>query len=228
MKGFQILDEYDTITAALNGMSIARAGDGEGAIMQGRSAKSQEYDKRLAAIMLECFTSPCDEVLACVPTFRKDGPKWQSFWHKWEPRFRTLMNPKQLYGSAFCTRPDSEPRIDTPAYWELVRSLWLGKDVMLVRGSGKSLTPERLEGAASVQEVLCPVRHAFSEYDNLCRIVRQEHAGRTVLLCCGSTATAMAYELGREHIHCVDVGHIGMFVGRREGQFNPEGNNAAS
>lgn len=220
MKGFRIMSEWDTLKAAVDGKSLSRAGDGEGAIMQGRSAKSQEYDRRLASIMRECFTKPSDKVLACVPTFDKSGPKWPTFWHKWEPRFRTLMNPAMTYGSAFVTRPDSCPSIDYPAYWTLMRSLWAGKDVVLVRGSGKSLTAERLPEAANVHEILCPVRHAFSEYDTLKARLKAEHAGRTVILACGATATALAYELGNEGIHCVDLGHAGMFVGRREGQFN--------
>lgn len=219
MKGFRIMSEWDTLQAAVNGKSLARSGDGEAAIMQGRSAKSQEYNKRLASIMRECFTKPSEHVLACVPTFDKSGPKWHSFWHKWEPRFRTLMNPVMTYGSAFVTRPDSAPAIDTPAYWNLMRSLWAGKDVVLVRGSGKSLTAERLPEAASVHEILCPVRHAFTEYDTLKARLKAEHAGRTVILCAGATATALAYELGNDGVHCVDLGHAGLTIGRREGQY---------
>lgn len=231
MKGYKILSEWDTLQAAIKGKSLARAGDGEGALMQGRAAKSQEYDKRLSAIMRECFTKPSDKVLACVPTFDRKGPKWNSFWHKWEPRFRTLMNPAMVFGSAFVSRPDSAPHIDYPLYWNTMRSLWAGKDIMLIRGSGKSLTHERIEGANSVEEILCPVRHAFTEYDALCARVRSSHGGRTVIACCGATATAMAYELGNEGIHVVDLGHAGLWLGRREGQvaaehgIQQEGNN---
>lgn len=219
MKGFRIMSEWDTLKAAVDGKSLARSGDGEWKIIQGHSAKSQEYDKRLAAIMRECFTQPSDKVLACVPTFDKNGPKWRSFWRMWEPRFRALMNPSMTYGSSLITRPDSAPHIDYPAYWTLMRSLWAGKDVVLVRGSGKSLTAERLPEAANVHEILCPVRHAFSEYDTLKARLKAEHAGRAVILCCGATATALAYELGNEGIHCVDLGHAGLTIGRREGMY---------
>lgn len=218
MKGFNILSETETLQAAVNGMSIARLGDGEIKVAAGGNAKSQQRHPRLAALIRELLIRPGLEVLPCVPTFRKDSPKRQ-FWNGQEPRFRALMSPDVQYGSSLITRPDSAPWIDTPEYWDLMRSLWAGKDVMLLRGSGKSLTPERLSLAKSVQEVLTPVRHAFSEYDNLKSIVRSEHGGHTVLLACGSTATALAYELGNEGIHMVDVGHAGMFVGRREGQF---------
>lgn len=224
MKGYKILSEWDTLQQALKGVSIYRYGDGELGIMSGRAAKSQEHDKRLAAIMKRGLLEP-GIALPCIPTFDRNGAKWHSFWHKYEARFRPFLNPAVQYGSAFVSRPDSATHIDYPAYWNAVRQLWQGKHVVLVRGSGKSLTAERLEGAKGVLEILCPVRHAFTDYDKLCALIRTQHDGRTVLLACGATATAMAYELGNEGIHCVDGGHIGMFCGRREGQFNPEGNN---
>ena len=226
MKGFDVRGEYETLRAVVAGASIGRLGDGEAKLIQGHSAKSQQYDRRLAGIMREFLQRP-GITLCGVPTFDRSGAKWVSFWAGWERRFAAIMNKNITYYSSLITRADSATHIDTPAYWDMMRSLWRDKDVMLIRGSGKSLTAERLPEAKSVQEILCPVRHAFSEYDNLCRIVRAEHGGRTVILCCGATATAMAYELGNERIHVVDLGHAGLTIGRREGMYNQEGNNAS-
>lgn len=224
MKGFTIRNEWETLQAIVSASSCGRFGDGEEKLMRGQSAKSQEYDKRLASIMRAFIREP-GKVLCGVPTFDRNGPKWHSFWKHYEPRFRAVMNPSVVYYSSLITRPDSAPNIDSPLYWDTMRSIWSGKDVMLVRGSGKSLTAERLPEASAVQEVLCPVRHAFSEYDNLRALIKREHAGRPVILCCGATATALAYELGNEGIYCIDLGHAGLTIGRREGQFNTEGNN---
>lgn len=222
MKGFVIQDETTTLQAVVNGASIGRLGDGEVKLIQGHSAKSQEYDKRLATLMKEFVWSP-GKVLCGVPTFDRNGPKWTSFWHAYERRFRPLMNPSVRYSSAFVSRPDSAPHIDCKTYWDLMRQLWKGKDIVLVRGSGKSLTKDRLDAeAASVHEILCPVRHAFSEFDSLCDEIRAIHGKRTVLLACGATATALAYVLGNEGIHMVDLGHAGLWVGRREGQVAAE------
>lgn len=215
-----ILSEQETLQRAVDGQSIARYGDGELGIMSGRAAKSQEHHPRLAMLMKECLRAPA-KVLPCIPTFDRKGAKWTSFWHKYEARFRPYLSPSVVYGSAFVSRPDSATHIDTPEYWNLMRRLWVGKDVVLVRGSGKSLTKERLESEAeSVHEILCPVRHAFSEFDNLCDELRAIHGKRTVLLACGATATALAFVLGNEGLHMVDLGHAGLFIGRREGQFS--------
>lgn len=214
-----ILSEQETLQRAVDGQSIARYGDGECGIMSGRAAKSQEHHPVLARLMKECLRAP-GVVLPCIPTFDRKGAKWTSFWHKYEARFRPYLSPSIVYGSAFVSRPDSATHIDTPEYWNLMRRLWVGKDVVLVRGSGKSLTKERLETEAeSVHEILCPVRHAFSEFDSLCDELRAVHGKRTVLLACGATATALAYVLGNEGLHMVDLGHAGLFIGRREGQF---------
>lgn len=220
MKGYDIRSEWETLVNAVNGMSLGRSGDGEQKIATGKSAKSQQYDKRLADILKAFYKAP-GVVMCGIPSFDKRSPKYVTFWRGYEARFRPLLNPSVVYFNAFVSRPDSSPWIDVPEYWQAMRQLWAGKDVILVRGSGKSLTKERLEAEAeSVHEILCPVRHAFTEYDNLKATLKREHAGRTVLLAAGATATALAYELGNEGIHMVDLGHAGMFVGRREGQFN--------
>lgn len=229
MKGIRIMSEWDTLQAAVGGRSIYRYGDGELGIMAGRGAKSQEHHPMLATLLKQGLLDKTGAAIPCIPTFDRNGAKWTSFWHKYEARFRPYLRADITYGSAFVSRPDSATHIDTPDYWDLMRKLWKGKDVMLVRGSGKSLTAERLmDEAASVEEILCPVRHAFSEYGALYERIEKEHAGRTVLLACGAAATALAYELGNNGVHMVDLGHAGMFVGRREGQFNPEGNDASS
>jgi hypothetical protein len=120
------------------------------------------------------------------------------------------MLTERPYGSAFVTRPDSAPWIDTDEYWGLVSSLWVGQDVTLVRGSSKSFTAERLlsAGAGTVTEIIAPRQHAWTRADELLeRIGRPTRA----LLCLGPTATVLAVDLCARGVHAVDLGHLGMF-----------------
>lgn len=116
------------------------------------------------------------------------------------------------YGSAFVTRPDSAPEIDNAGYWESTRQLWADRDVVLLRGSGKSLTRDRLPGAASVKEIIGPVQHAWAEHQELFAMLKGER--RRVLLCLGATATVLAWRLCQEGVHAIDCGHLGMFTKR--------------
>lgn len=152
---------------------------------------------------------PC---LPCIPRIRPRGPK-ATFWDQYEGApYTWIYKPNAVYGSAFVTRPDSAPEIDTPEYWALVRLFWECQDVVLVRGGEKSLTADRLEGAASVQEIIGPVQQAWAIHRDLFKQLRGER--RRVLLCLGATATALAWMLAQEGVHAVDLGHVGMFMKR--------------
>ncbi len=130
-----------------------------------------------------------------------------------------MYNHKRVYGSSFITRPDSAPWIDEPAYWQRVIDLWRGRDVVLVRGSSKSLCRADLGLARSVDEIVVSRQHAWADYATLMTRLASEE--RRVLLCLGATATVLAYDLAALGVHALDLGHIGMFL-RKEGRFERE------
>jgi hypothetical protein len=210
----QVWSETVTLDIAHEGKSLARFGDGELKLALGASAKSQAWHRELGpalkAVLIET-RGPC---LPCIPnidTFR--GPK-EPFWQAYRsPRYTQLYDKAATYGSAFVTRPDSAPHIDQPAYWERVIDLWRGKDVVLVRGSEKSLTAERLVGAHEVREIVGPRQHAWAEHREIFERLKRET--RPVLMCLGATATVLAHRLAHEGVHALDLGHIGMFLKRR-------------
>jgi hypothetical protein len=210
----RVLSEAQTLAAACGGQSLARFGDGELKLALGASAKSQGWHpdlQRALKAVLHDTAGPC---LPCIPNidaFR--GPK-EGFWQAYRsPRYTQLYKRGAAYGSAFVTRPDSAPHIDEPAYWEGVIDLWRDKDVVLVRGSEKSLTAERLVGAHAVREVVGPRQHAWAEHREIFEQLKRET--RPVLLCLGATATVLANWLAHKGVHALDLGHIGMFLKRR-------------
>lgn len=206
-----VLDEFETLQAVLRGKSLARYGDGELKMCEGADIKSQRHAHGLQQRLVEILRqpSPC---LVALPNIHSKTPK-SDHWNK-HARFAYLLNPKVTYGSAFITRPDSAPWIDTPAYWTQLESLWRGQAVTLVRGSTKSFTGERLmaAGAGEVTEIIAPRQHAWAEYERLLeRIGRPARA----LLCLGPTATVMAVDLCARGVHAIDLGHAGMFHKKR-------------
>lgn len=210
-----VLGEARTLERAHEGRSIARFGDGELKVALGADAKSQcgapDLAQALRAVLRDA-RGPC---LPCIPNIDTlpRGPK-EPFWSAYRgSRFTRLYLPGLVYGSAFVTRPDSAPHIDTAAYWERVIDLWRGKDVVLVRGSEKSLTAERLVGAHGVREIVGPRQHAWAEHREIFAQLKDET--RPVLMCLGATATVLAHRLAHEGVHALDLGHIGMFLKRR-------------
>ena len=205
MKYPKVLSEDETLDRVLSGRSIARYGDGEFKLCRGGSGiKSQVAHPKLRD-RLRAILKDSGSCLVGIPNIDTSTPKAE-FWSKY--RKVPDLNPARTYASAFISRPDSAPWIDRPDYWAKVQSLWEGRNVTLVRGSGKSLTPERLVGAEYVREVLAPRQHAWAEYDDLLRSVGKPEIA---ILCLGPTATVMAVDLCERGVHAVDLGHIGIF-----------------
>lgn len=205
-----VLGERETLDQVVAGRSIARYGDGEFKLCaDGKGIKSQIGHPRLAD-RLRGVLRESGRCLVGIPNIRSDTPKAE-FWVKHMAACRFLAPGKQ-YVSAFISRPDSAPWINTDDYWTQLESLWVGQDVTLVRGSTKSLVAEDLVGARSVAEVICPRQHAWAEYaDILNRIGKPKRA----LLCLGPSATVMAVDLCAVGVHAIDLGHIGMFLRKR-------------
>lgn len=209
----KVLSEPTTLHEAHMGRSLARFGDGELKICQGRSAKSQPHDAQLSAILRRILVTTDGPCLPCIPRITKEGPKWE-FWREFTmpPWIWLYKATAGAYGSSFITRPDSAPEIDNAGYWASLTGLWAGRDVVLVRGSTKSLIADRLPGAASVHEIVAPTQNAWQAHRELFTRLRKEK--RRVILCLGATATALAWMLAEEGVHALDLGHVGMFLKR--------------
>jgi hypothetical protein len=202
-----VLSEGDTLQAVHAGKSLARYGDGEFALCRGRGIKCQRFDPALSR-RLQGILQTSGHCLVGIPNIRSATPK-ASFWRKYLPAAELLgAGP---YGSAFVTRPDSAPWIDTPAYWASLEALWRDQEVALLRGSERSLTAADLTGARQVHEIVGPDRDAWSKAQRLLERVLYTGAKR-VLLCLGPTATVLAVDLCAVGAHAIDLGHVGMFL----------------
>lgn len=207
MKYPNVLSEPVTIERVAAGSSLARFGDGELRIAIGGAAISQVADPKLRGELRAILSDPA----ACpagIPNPRV-GPN-VDVWAKYSDARFTSLYKRAEYLSAFITRPDSAPWIDTPAYWQSVSNLWNGKSAVLVVGDEKSLTPAQMIGATHVRVVKAPVKNAYASIDKI-----EEEIGTPagpVFMCLGATATALAGRLDRKGCHAVDLGHIGMFM----------------
>lgn len=219
-----VLSERQTLRAALDGLSIARYGDGELKIARGADAKSQRHSPDLGNRLRQVLAAEAGPCLVCIPNIESNTPKaefWRTYLDPKYTRFYTggsrIVGP--AYGSSFITRPDSAPWIDSADYWKLVIDLWRDRDVVLVRGSSKSLCAADLALAKSVDEIIVSRQHAWVDYPAL--MARLGGEKRRVLLCLGATATVLAFDLAALGVQALDLGHIGMFL-RKEGRFDRE------
>lgn len=207
-----VMDEFETIQAALFGHNLSRFGDGELRLARGGKAISQKADSNLANELRKILAGKT-AVICCVPPIyppakKRNHPRMK-FWSKYQaPEYMMLYGP-QLYGSSFVTRPDSAPWIDTPDYWDRVAALWRGKDILYVTGGDSHLPTIMRDEASYLSMFRCEKRDAYSQVDEIveeCRIWQG-----TVLLAAGATGTVVAHRLASIGVHAVDIGHMGMF-----------------
>lgn len=207
----RVMDERATLDAALAGKSLARYGDGEFKLCLGHDCVSQRASEDLADDLRAVLHADDPNLLVCIPNLHHNA-KPDSWANYGAAKYMALLEPGREYGSAFITRPDSAPWIDTPDYWADVERLWLGKDVTLVCGTDRSLREDMLTGAASVRMIRDEVSHrdAYERIDEI-----EERIGTPsgpVLLCLGPCATVLAALLSDKGVHALDLGHIGMFM----------------
>lgn len=206
MKYPRVLDEAATLSASMTNC-LARFGDGELSLALGGNCISQVQDPKLRKELLEILQNKQVELLVGIPNLDSDT---KAAWAKYrEPKYIALYGAG-AFGSAFITRPDSAPWIDTPAYWAQLTQLWAGKNVVLVAGTERSLRPEQLVGVNDLRRVAAPRRDAYAAIDQILEEIGTPSG--PVLMCVGATATVLAARLARKGVHAVDLGHIGMFM----------------
>jgi hypothetical protein len=205
-----VLDEYDTLNAVLAGKSIARYGDGEFKIAKGGECVSQARDPKLSIELSRILVEPNAACIIGIPTMDPRGPKYAK-WARYANIYPRQLHSKKQYYSAFISRPDSAPWINTKEFFDKIESLWRGKSVTLVACGERSLTKEFLyqTGAYAVNWVQCKRRDAYAQINELQQACLDSPFER-VILCAGPAATCLAWRLSSKK-HAVDLGHIGMF-----------------
>lgn len=208
MKYPTVRSEEETLREVLAGRSLARYGDGEFRLVGGSDCVSQVTTKELAAELALILKAPGD-CLVGIPRLDKRSPKIAN-WRKYERIYPRYLSDDKIYYSAFISRPDSAPWINTPRFFDDVESLWANQEIALVYGTDRSLSASfpAMRGAAKIHSILCDRRDAYRQIGELTEAVIRTGAKRAIL-CCGATATCMAWRLAERGIHAVDLGHVG-------------------
>lgn len=212
-----VVNELETMKLLHQGMSIARYGDGEFNHVNGKRNVSQFFEKGLQNELKEILAAENNpNCLVGIPPLNDPDMNKKDFWLKGgrTKSYAQHLNPNTTYYSSFITRPDNMPKINTAEFFDSVRELWRDKDVILVSSLAKSLHPELMSDAKSVEVVLGPRQHAYAEINRI-----EQEIGNTkkrVLLCLGPTATVLAWRLAKKGIHALDLGHVGVFLDKFE------------
>ncbi|MCX8489545.1 MAG: GT-D fold domain-containing glycosyltransferase [Cyclobacteriaceae bacterium] len=202
-------------------LSIARFGDGEVIFLVNKLAlKFKEYDERLALLMRKMLKNGEKNLLIGLPDgyrsvnqFDKKIAKYtrsQVAFHY--PRFFKFLDVKTEYWNANITRLYFGYKDQTLSgyYFELIRSIWNNRNVLLVEGEKSRLGVgnDLFDNAKSVERILGPMHHAFRKFDNLFHEVLTHSTSKLVLVAMGPTAKVLAYQLTEKGFQVIDVGNL--------------------
>jgi hypothetical protein len=205
-----VVGEFATVAALLEGDSLARIGDGELKLLEGKEYVRQKRNPSLTRELRAWVHAP-----ACpigLPTMDPAGPKAAN-WERYRERFLNYFKAGdgREYLSAFISRPDSAPWIDTSSYEAAVRRLWAGRRAVVVAHAGHPLLPVVAADARSVMHIECRTHEAYAQIEDLERAVLR--AGVDIaLLSCGPTATCLAQRLAGRGLQAIDCGRLGHFL----------------
>ena len=96
------------------------------------------------------------------------------------------------------------------AYYEKLKSIWRNKDVVIVEGAGSRLGVgnDLFSNTKSIQRILCPIKNAFSKYDEILAECSKIQKDKLFILALGPTATVLAYDLAQKGYRAIDIGHL--------------------
>lgn len=208
----KVADEFATMREVVAGKSLARFGDGELKMMFGASYVRQKGSLAIATELFNVMNHPAPDCLVGIPTMNPDGPKYEN-WTRHRDRFERVIQRSGPFYSAFVTRPDSAPWIETQEYLDLVLSVWRGKRAAVICEPTNKLLKVLQATAAALEHVECPSHESYP------RIAKWEAhllklRPQIVVLCCGVTATCLANRLAGHGVHTLDFGSAGGMMAR--------------
>ena len=218
-------EEFETMnTLVQSGSSLTRFGDGELRLAVRGSCVCQCKNDYVSQRLLQILKTPLKGLMVCIPRIVGRFDLWRynyknaRYWSRnfITPIYINLLNNEMKYYSAFITRVDNASHIDCEQFWNLWKSLWNKKDIVIAKGSGKFKINENLFGNANTIEVIddFPERDAAADYENILKRLCQVKKDKLILLGLGPVATVLAYDLHKKGYRALDVGHLEMFYRR--------------
>lgn len=217
-----ILTDEETVRRIVEErLSVSRFGDGEFDVMAGGSNGFQRQDERLGKRLREVIMTPLSNLLVCIPYSFKSQKKLTSdsklfalgfLNENFERAIKPFLKEGKVYGDSLFTRfyMGRNDKRRTADYVKLLQKLWEGEDLLIVEGcqSRLGVGNDLFSNVRSIKRILCPACNAFDKYDEILATTQSHSAGRLVVLALGMTATVLAYDLAKQGIRALDLGHI--------------------
>ena len=204
--------------------SICRFGDGEFAIMAGKTRqKFQNTSPALANRLKEVLHSKEENILIGIADNYGDLSQYSDY-GKYNIRIYlteetrkehyALLDMNRIYSNAYLSRPYSmyaDNNTNAPQErFDHLKQIWNNRKLLIIEGTQTrmGIGNDLLDNAADIIRILGPAEHAFDQYDTILSEALKQEKDRLVLIAMGATATVLAYDLALAGFQALDIGHI--------------------
>ena len=216
----------ETIEKLINtNKNLIRYGDGEIAIIRGKSIKFQEYNSGLQKELIEILESQNEDYILCIPdvfTFKSLSqykPYEKAAWIRETlfsyPIYRKHIKRDDLYNSLVSRLylPFNDPYEKIKKRFDIIKNVWRSKNVLIVEGihSRLGIGNDLFDDCSSIKRILCPNKNAYDYIKVIEKEVESfvvENSSFIVIVALGPTAKALVYRLTLNHVKAYDFGHI--------------------
>lgn len=201
---------------------IARFGDGEFHLLLGeRDIFFQNLSTELSERLCEVINSDLPNLIIGLPypfISRKNLKRaakihWLNLINQQGNEIaRNINTSDQIFGDAFISRfyMDFIDKKKVRNTVEKLKEIWNNQNVLFIEGefSRLGIGNDFFSNAKSVQRIICPSKNAFEKYGEIFDAAKIYGKEKLCILALGPTATVLAYDLAKENIWALDLGHI--------------------
>ena len=210
----KVLNAWDSLYAITgSNKSVARCGDGEFKLIMGENISFQKYDPILAQRLANILRNQNDNILVGItdifgfcPTdyFRRVMVQCRDTLYKYLDFSKTYIDTnvtRQLWSNNY------EQGLD---YFKKMKTIWDNKNIVLVEGAGSrvGIGNDLLDNASSVKRIVCPIKDAFSKYNEILEVCLRQPKETLFVMALGPTATVLAEDLTNAGYRALDMGHF--------------------
>lgn len=212
----QVLSTRETIKKIKEGISIIRFGDGELALLLGKSIVYQEKDVLLKKRLRSILSKPKENILICLPEFNAkhnntkniigDYNFWESYWFFNFDCIKKYIHKQIVYGNTSFSRVNVF--MENPI--QDIKDIWDQKEIVFVYSEkGRfNVEHELFSNILEYTEIFIPERNAYREYDRILTECLKQDKRKIFMVAAGPTATVLCYDLAMDGYQAIDIGHI--------------------
>ncbi len=210
----KVMSEEDSLYKTISsGKSLARYGDGEFKLMMGENISFQKADEKLSERLKTILKYENDNLLVGIIDIFGYPPS--DYMRKVavgcrEEVYKHLNFKKEYIDSMFTRRVKFVSKEQGMDYFSKIKQLWKNKDIVIVEGAGSRLGVgnDLFSNTKSIKRILCPIKDAFSKYDEILEECLKQEMDKMFILALGPTATVLADDLANAGFVALDIGHL--------------------